>query len=481
MIKIDKMILKAFLQAFVLTLCVVTFILLIQIITQYLIGIMSKDIGVAIFFKLCGYFSLRVIPVSLPLAILFASLMTFGNLGEFFELTAIKSIGVSAWRTMRPVFITSIFITLFSFWFNDNVAPWASLKGYSLLYDITTSKATLNIKEGIFYDDIPCYSIKIDKKYPDGKSLKNIVIYHHPAKEQNSANREVILADSGQMYAINNQNNLVVELYEGNQYSEENLNNTFSTNDLLTTTHLVRSKFKHYKIVLDLGSFGVKRSNESEFRHHEYTKTIHELVTISDSIKIQYQIYQNIFDSIVKQYYNNISDSKNSYKIAIETDDDTINQRTLTSVQTTILTNNHKPIKDIQAYIKTNKEVLFEQKKQWYKYDLELHHKFTEATACMIMFLIGSSLGAILKKGGFGLPVLVSAAFFVFYYVCTIQGDKWVKGGIIWVSVGAWFSNTVLSLIAIYFLKSAMNDSRLFDGDIYAIFFDKVAALWQKY
>eukprot|EP01136_Pigoraptor_vietnamica_P032985 Opistho-1_new@95435 len=174
--KLDKLIIKAFWQPFVLTLAVVIFIFFMRLILVYFADLFGKDLGIEVYFELFFYFSLITIPIALPLAMLLSTLMTYGKLGEFFELTAIKSAGISITRAMQPMFVITVFISVFAFWFNNVALPWANLKGYRLLYDIKTTKTTLNIKEGIFYNDLPGYSIKVSKKYADNKTLKNIVI-----------------------------------------------------------------------------------------------------------------------------------------------------------------------------------------------------------------------------------------------------------------------------------------------------------------
>jgi lipopolysaccharide export system permease protein len=190
-------------------------------------------------------------------------------------------------------------ITIFSFWYNNEVAPWANLKGYSLLYDIKTAKATLNIKEGIFYNDLPGYNIKVDKKFPvpNDRSLKGLVIYRHPTNDYNAGNREVILADSGLMYTINEKSYLVFELYRGNQYSEAAQTNTaFSSSD---NRQFTRSYFDHYKMVVSLESFGLKRTDENQFQYHEYMKNAVELRKVADSLKKN--IRKQKMDSLVNQ------------------------------------------------------------------------------------------------------------------------------------------------------------------------------------
>ncbi len=488
--KIDKLIIGSFVGPFVLTLCIVTFIFLMRLIAQYMPELVGKDISMTDYGKLLSYFSLITIPISLPLAVLLSSLMAFGNLGEFFELTAIKSAGISAWRAMLPVFIAAIFITIFSFWFNNKVAPWANLKGYSLLYDIKTAKATLNIKEGIFYNDIPGYNIKVDKKFPDGRSLKNLVIYRHPPNEYDAANRDVTLADSGLMYTINDNSYLVMELFKGNQYSESNPNGTTASSvvgNIVENTQLARNKFDHYKMVVSLESFGMKRTGENQFEYHEFMKDANELRVISDSLHRRYETTQQSLFATTKQYYNYTSRAellRQSPKTSPKAGawiDSLIKKHPLTKDdKQTALTSAVGTATNILNYTKTNKLNLVEQEKQWFRYDLEQHHKYSQSLACLVMFLIGAPLGAIIKKGGFGLPVLVSVIFFILSYVFTIQGDKWAKDGIVWVPVGAWLSNTILALVGVYFTSKALNDSRLFDQDVYVIWLDKAKKWWQN-
>ena len=483
--KIDKLVLRSFLGPFVLTLCIVVFIFLMRLISQYLNELVGKDIDFLNYVKLLGFFSLITVPVALPLAVLLSSLMTFGNLGEFFELTAIKSAGISTWRAMRSVMVMVAMITLFSFWYNNEVAPWANLKGYSLLYDIKTAKATLNIKEGIFYNDLPGYNIKVDKKFADQRSLKGLVIYRHPTSDYNAGNREVILADSGLMYTINNQSYLVFELYKGNQYTENGQTGggSYSPSD---NRQFTRSYFDHYKMVVSLESFGLKRTDENQFQYHEYMKNAKELQKLEDSLKKEYKKTKDGLFPQSKQYF--------SYAFRAETlpkatapkygkwVDSLLKKKpvVLPSEKEQVLASALTQAQNVKSYAQSNKTYLTDKGKTWYRYDLEMHHKYTQAVSCFVMFLLGAPLGAIIKKGGFGIPVLVSVLFFILSYVLTLQGDKWAKDGLVWVPFGAWFSNTLLIFVGIYFADRALKDSRLFDKDVYIIWWERMTKKWQQ-
>ena len=311
--KIDKLVLGSFWGPFFLTLGVVIFIFLMRLLMFYIDDFVSKDLDMATFGRLLFYFALLTIPTALPLAVLLSSLMTFGNLGEFFELTALKSAGISLTRAMRPLLIIAVGISAFSFWFNNSVAPWANLKGYSLLYDIKTAKATLNLKEGIFYNDLPGYSIKVDHKIKaaegskTGDLLKGLVIYKHPTNGIDAGNREIILADSGRMYTDKDRSYLVFQLFNGNDYQEYSDNNSVSYTSSGTPTkggQFMRNGFRDYRLVISLESFGIKRTDENQFEYHEYMKNLNELAALTDSLRKEYTNTGLSVANTSRQYYN---------------------------------------------------------------------------------------------------------------------------------------------------------------------------------
>ncbi|MEQ9414127.1 MAG: LptF/LptG family permease, partial [Cyclobacteriaceae bacterium] len=215
--KIDKLILLSFIGPFILTLFVVVFILLNIQMLKYFDDIIGKDLGWDVLGTLVFYFAIFTTPTAMPLAVLLASLIAFGNLGEHFELTAVKSLGISMSRSIFPIFIFVCFLTVLAFYVNNNLVPKAALEAYSLLYDIKQKKPALDLREGAFYSSIPDISIKVNKKLPDGQSLKDIIIYDH---RNRVGNREVTIADSGKMYTILNDQFLKLELFNGYNYNE---------------------------------------------------------------------------------------------------------------------------------------------------------------------------------------------------------------------------------------------------------------------
>ncbi len=477
--KSDRLILNAFVGPFILTTAVVVFVLLTNMIASYLDDLLGKGLSWFVFAKLIAFFAMNLLPMALPLAILLASLITFGNLGEHNELTALKSSGVSLLRVLRPIFIFSIFLAIFSFWFNDKVVPWANLKVFSLLWDIKQKTPTFNLKEGVFYSGLPNYSIKINKKIgEDGKHLKGIMIYNHRASQGNS---ELIMADSGNMYTIKNDKYLVLELFNGKSYHDQAAGNVLAGNTS-SNERFVTNKYEKTQIVFNLDAFDMKKTDESLFSGHRYMHGIQQLWKDIDSLgRVTSGYAKNGLIAIQSGYH---------YHLRIKPD--TIFKQDTTKKTGQLIFNTSNPsliqiteratqqARNVEAMLKSRKEQNEHQLRNLREYYIEFQKKFTFAFACITMFLIGAPLGAIIKKGGLGLPVLIAIIFFVCWHVMSISGDKWAKEGILPVEVGMWFPNVLLILCGFYFLRQAKNDSRIFEADIYHIWRDNLQQRFAK-
>ncbi len=484
--KIDFLVIRSFIGPFILTTCVVVFIFLMRFIMLYFGDFVGKDLGYDVFGKLFIYFSLITVPIALPLSVLLASLMCFGNLGEYSELTAIKAAGIPISRVLLPAVFFAFGVSLFSLWFNNTVNPWANLKGYSLLYDVKTTKVTLNVKEGIFYGEIPGYKIKVLKKYPDGKTLKGVTIYNH---SNNDGNVNVTLADSGKMYTMFDNNYLVFELFNGTNYVDYKSNTGGNYNE----TQFVKNTFKQNKMVFSLESFGMKRTDESQFKYHEYMKNISQLNKQADSIKREIVVSQKMQAENIGQFYN--FHLKKQIVVKDTTKKDTVKVKKILAgkwIDTKIehLDKDQKNMeffevaisqaKNLKDQFSTNNDVFKGKNRDVFKAEVEKWHKFSMAFACFVMFLIGSSLGSIIKKGGFGMPVLLSITFFILMYILMQLGDKYAKEGILPVIIGVWMPDFVLLMFGLYFLYKATNDARLFESDIYDVYIDKIKVYWRK-
>ncbi|MCS6824361.1 MAG: LptF/LptG family permease [Cytophagaceae bacterium] len=473
--KIDKFILQAFFGPFIISLPVVVFIFLVQTIMKYIDELVGKDIGFDNFAKILIYFGLSFIPMCLPLGIMMGSLISFGSLGEHNELTAIKSAGISLLRILRPVFFLVVLLTIFSFWFNNYVVPWANLKAFSLLYDIRHKKPSLDIKEGAFYNGLPGYSIKVAKKFKDGKSLKGILIYDHT---HGRANCDLISADSGTMYSFHNNKWLAIELYNGNRYSEQ----IDPQSTTLFPRKYIKTSFKKAKICFSLASFEMQRTNEQLFKSHRMMRNIIELKHDIDSIShetdstlknMQHYLKTNFLYSTYTddhQLSKNIATSLNPDSISLDSLYKKIDEADKTRTFSIALDKARTAKENIEREYKK----IEMNRKEERIFQTALYLKFTQPLACIIFFLIGAPLGAIIKKGGLGVPMIISVFFFILYYVLTMMGEKWTREFVTPAYFGMTYANVILILIGLFFLKQAKNDSRILDKDLYYIFIQRV-------
>jgi lipopolysaccharide export system permease protein len=358
------------------------------------------------------------------------------------------------------------------FWFNNVAMPWANLKGWGLLYDIKTTKTTLNIKEGIFYSDLPGYSIKVAKKYPDNKTLKSLIIYDHT---HNDGNRHVTLADSGLMYTMFGKKYLVFELFNGKDYMED-----ADRGSNLDASDLAVHNFKKSKIVMSLDAFDLHKTEESQFSHYEIMRDNFQLQADEDSLrKIMSNMKLGFITSIGPNFMyfhkpigQSIKMLSNTQWVSKRLKKGLAEKSTRDPMDIAI-----QQVQNMQTFAQTNLTALETRQDKLKTTRLEWHKKFTTSLAILVMFLIGAPLGAIIKKGGFGVPVVVAVSFFILMYILTQQGDKMAKEGKVLVEIGAWISNSVLTLIGMYFLKIALNDSRLFESDFYRVLWDRVKGL----
>lgn len=586
--KLDKLIFKVFLGPFFLTFAIVLFIFLSQYMIKNFKHFVGKGLTLDIYAELFGYFALVLTPVSLPLAVLLSSLMTFGSLGEHSELTAIKSSGISLLRILRPVAIYIFFVTIAAFYFNDRIAPYANLKAYSLLYDIKQKKPILEFKEKTFYNDLPGWRIKVEKKLGDGKSLEGIMIYNHTDRR---GNVQVIMAESGQMQTLGSY--LALDLKDGKIYSEESAKKRRSD-----VTEFFRQEFDSARFLFSLESFGLKDTNEEFFLGHNLMKDTKKLFVEKDSVTSMVGSYMHNFKRSVYSYYNYwqrnpdggisikpITNKEDSIRAAEELEEsvmaDTTKKylqkqlqqkapqkikeqdskektpekkrmidRTLQKVtkkgnlikrqkdtpkvfqkknlkkkdenesdnpfkniayvheEPDARTNDnkefsptgldtemeeklqellvkipedrdfvraHSKASSIQNLLETNAERAKRQEAKINSYEIDIHRKFTKTLAVFAMFLIGAPLGAIIKKGGLGVPVIVSIIFFIIFYISTIMGEKYAKEMVVSPVVGCWAANVILFGFGFFFLNQARRDARLFDTDFYYVVYQSIS------
>jgi len=462
--KLTTLVLGSFIGPFIMTFFIALFVLLMQFLWKYIDDLVGKGLDWWTITKLLGYTSTTLVPLALPLAILLSSIMTFGNLAEHYEIVATKSAGISLQRLMRPLVVVAIIISLGAFYFSNNILPYSNLKMGSLLYDVRQQKPALFIKEGVFYNGIDGYSIKIGKKADDGKSIKNIMIYDHT---HNMGNKKVVIADSGTMVMTNDKRYLILPLINGHSYEEQqNRKKNYDTNPLL------RTQFQSETIRFDLSSFQLNRTNEDLFKDNYQMMNVKQLNAMIDTFQLQAAQRKTRFARDIKPYYQFLKDStlfihvSNAIAKPFLTDSIKLNN---TKFETAL-----SQCRVIKSYIESADDDLESRNRAYVKYQIEWHRKFTLSIACLLLFLIGAPLGAIIRKGGLGLPIVISIAFFLCYHIISITGEKMAKEGIISVERGMWQSSLVLLPIGIFMVYKATHDSALFDMDSYKSFFKKL-------
>lgn len=464
--KLHKLVLQSFIGPFIMTFFIAQFVLLMQFLWKYIDDLIGKGLDSWVIAELLFYTSANLVPLALPLAILVSSIMTFGNLAEHFEITAAKASGVSLQKLMMPLFVVATLISMLAFYFSNNVMPYTNLKMGSLLYDIRQQKPSLAIREGVFYSGIDGYSIKIGEKDADGKTLYNLMIYDHSLGQ---GNKKVILAESGKMESTPDQKFLVLTLFNGSSYEEQNkAKNNYDTHPMM------RNSFKEYIIRFDLSQFKLNRTNEDLFKGGQQMMNIRELTQSVDSLDHQYTNRENEIVRNLAPYFLFIRDSvhtRNGFASKVKS----INFYPLSKTDEMIIMESAiNTARSIKSYVSGSYEEMDTRRYQIAKYNVEWHRKLTLSTACFILFLIGAPMGAIIRKGGMGLPLVISIVFFLLYHITSITGEKLAKEGTITAFKGMWLSTYFLLPIGIFLIYKATHDSVIFDAETYKSFFKKI-------
>lgn len=442
--KLHLFIIKSFIGPFIFTFLIAIFLLLMQFLWKYIDDLVGKGLDFFIIAKLLFFAAARFVPMALPISILLSSIMTFGNIAEKNELMAIKSAGVSLRKCMSPLLLLIIVISASSFLFSNFFMPYANLKAGSLLYDIRKQKPALNIKEGMFYNELKGYSIKIDKKLENGVDLEGVMIYDHTSE---NGNDKVIVAEKGQMYLSENENYFIIALENGFSYYEMNVSNK------LKKRPLQRSQFKNDILRFDISDFGMKRTSEELYRNHYAMMNNKQLTEAVKNLNTKALEKKNNFKNQINEKIDvNYSSLASSYK----------RRNNTAYYPTKVYSNAISSVKFLKSIIsntiaddKYNQKIIIKHKVEW-------HRKLTLAIACIVFFLIGAPLGAIIRKGGFGMPVIISVGFFIIYHIVSVTSEKMVKESEMSITEGMWTANMILLPVGIFLSMKANTDSQLF-------------------
>jgi len=516
-----------------MTFFVVLFLLLMQFLWRYIDELVGKGLEFNIIGELLLYASSSLVPLALPLAILLSSLMTFGNMGEFYELTAIKSSGISLRRVMMPLIFLVIMVSVGAFFFANNVLPVTNLKMKSLLYDVRQQRPEVQIAEGVFYNGLDNYSIRVEKKDPITNLLYDIKIYDHSARR---GNIKVTVADSGQMKMTADRRNMIITLWNGTTYTERY--DGRRKRDKGYYPHQV-DRFGEQRIIIAMTGFELMRSDESIFRNSFQMLNVAQLKHVSDSIRQELnerssELYKTLLRSsyfklnrphgnvpvYLPQAYNNkpavASDqgriataaSNNPSPQEIILRRKAAEQKAVASpvelqkpeqlptpviVDRKALTEQITHVSDFDSlvnsynserkqniyrtatsnatmtqYLLNNTTTDIEFKTKYLRrHEIEWHRKFTLAFACLIFLFIGAPLGAIIRKGGLGMPTVISTLLFIMYYIISMTGEKFVRESVLTGFQGMWLSSFILVTAGVFLTYQATNDSAFLNIDTY--------------
>ena len=412
--------------------------------------------------------------MAMPLAILLSSLMCFGNLGEFYELVAMKASGISVWKIMRPLLIFSIAMSITAFVFSNNVLPVATLKSKTLLRDVRKQKMSFDIPEGMFYKGIDGYTIRAGKKGADGSTLYDMMIYDHTAYK---GNVKVTIADSATIALAPSQKEVVFTLYHGYNYNE-----VIDDKEYKARRPFEKMKFDKQYVSFDISDFDMTQSDGSALKGHQSMLNISQLVVAIDSLEqssVERHIsYKNSFKNRLQHLSSKdiISNTRNK-KVDIDTITvfkwpllDNFGENEKKSIINMSISATKNQIDNIDLNIRDFER----QETNIRKHQQVMHEKFSLSIACLLFFFIGAPLGAIIRKGGLGLPIVISVVFFVIYYIITITSQRIAVAGDMPIFLGVWLSSIIILPIGIFLTIKATTDSALLDRDSWKKTFRKI-------
>ncbi|MEG1580611.1 MAG: LptF/LptG family permease [Bacteroidaceae bacterium] len=470
--KLDLFVLKSFTLIFTGSFFICLFVFMMQFLWRYIEDLIGKGLTVDVMAHFFWYMALTLVPQALPLAILLGTLISFGNLGEKFELTAMKAAGVSLLRIMTPLFILSVLLSVASFYFQNVISPKAQSKLTTLLFSIKQSSPVLEIPEGIFYNGVPDVNLYVERKNDQTGMLYGMIIYK---TDQGFDQAQIVLADSGKLEMTADQKYLKLTLHSGEQF--ENLQSEGGLSRLQANAPYDRETFRYKQFLISFDS-SFDMSNATSSTGLAMSLNLKELEQSSDSINRECDSVGRSYYQIIKEKYlsNSTLSKKDSLRAVAESAPraiqiDTVLIHSGSNGQLTALQQALLNTKNIEMELEWKRYNISENDQQVRKFQIQMHQKFTLSLSCFLFFLIGASLGAIIRKGGLGLPTVISVLIFILYYIINTSGMKMAKDGLWNMSAGMWSSTLVLASLGIFLTYKANNDSVVFNLEAYTNFF----------
>lgn len=470
-----KFILKSYVGPMILTFFIVMFILLMHYLWMYINDLVGKGLSGMVIAELIMYAAATLIPMGLPLATLLASIMTMGNLGENNELLALKAAGVSLPRIARPLIILMLVVCVGSFFIINNLTPYSSQKMFSLLSDISKQRQEMKFQDGIFFNGLPDMSIRVARQDPSTNLLTDVLIYDNSLRDQ----MRTTVADSGYIKISQDRQYLEVTLFNGEIFEE---NRNYEWFDKNVQAHHI---FTQQDMLVPISGFSLERSDMDEFGSRSETKNMSELSHDIDSIRYSRDSLTNRFSRVFTKNYifKNLSSYQNTDSLPVFKQTirllhriDTMN----TDDRQKVFSMARKLAIDAQDFARYEVKYPVYASQILYRTQADYQRKLALPFSIMIFFLIGAALGAIIRKGGLGTPIVVSVVFFVIYYIISIIGDKFVKDGAMHPFIGMWLSSFVLFPLAIFLIVKSTNDSALFNRDSYVKKYRKIKLFIHK-
>lgn len=481
--RLHKYLIRSYIGPLIMTFCLAMIVLILQFVWKWIDELVGKGLSWSVIAELLTYVSAKLLPMALILAVLLASIMTFGNLGEHSELSALKSSGISITRIMMPLLVLAGLLTFGAFLFSNYTIPETNKKFYALLLDIRQQRPEFDIKEGQFYNGLDGVSLKIGKRSRSGKMLYDLMIYDHRAR---AGNVGVTVADSGQMVMTEDKKNLILTLYNGNSYSEY-----LDTNKRIDKNRkFQRTTFASQQLLFQLPGDSLKRTDEEIYKDNYMMKNMEGLISYSHELRIDMNRKRERVakDLITTQYFRledkkeeptPLTDEQNilaAKRIDIEKWYDSLPPVNRADVASHALMLAKGAQNMVNNSLETSKSDL-----RWInRHMIEWHRKLTLSIACLIFFLIGAPLGSIIRKGGLGTPVVVSTLFFIFYYIISLAGEKYARAGILPVWLGMWGSSILLLPLGIFLTVKTTRDSALMVGESYTILIRKILSFGRR-
>lgn len=475
--------LQTFLPLFLMTFGICLFIVLMQFLWRFIDELVGKGLGISVLGEMFLYAALSLIPMALPLAILLASLMTFGNLGERLELLAMKSAGVSLIHIMRPLMILIIGVSIGAFFFQNNAMPVINVKLYSLMYSMKAKKPELQIPEGVFYGDIPDFNVYVKERDKKSGQLKDMIIYDF---SNGFNNARVILADSGRLKTSADKLFLVLTMYDGESF--ENMTDESSSSARgKTAVPYRRETFESKEFLIDFDA-NFSRTDESLLQNQYIGKNLTDLQTSIDSMTVRLDSIKDvnsnsIYTNSYKRNFVKHDDSPNdSQDFAFEKimNNENVRQREEMQInfdvvydeqtagsKAALLTRARSSVENVKQDYLFKATSMGDEAARLRRHKTEWHKKFTLSFACLVFFFIGAPLGAIIRKGGLGVPVIISVLLFIFYYIIDNIGFKMGREGVWAAWQGMWLSSAILAPMGIFLTYKAVNDSVILNADTY--------------